>query len=514
MFRRGPFVLASILLLAACGGDDSTDVIGSVDVTATSSTDSTTNSTNGSDATDSPSTDALGSSEIDWTDCGVENVDCGYLSVPLDYENPDGDTVEIFVARHQALDPENRIGSLLVNPGGPGFGGSVLAFAATQIYSESILERFDIIGFDPRGTGESIPAVDCVDDYDLWFTEGDITPDTDAERQEAIDKVEEYAEICLGDNADFVEYVGTNNVARDMDSIRRALGEETISYFGFSYGSELGAVWVTLFPDTVRAAVLDGAADPSTDPIEASLQQRRGFEEALGRFLAQCSSNRSCRFHNDGDAEGAFDELMAFIDENPLPTRQGRPDLTRGMTLTAVAQAMYDQQYWSTLEGALVAAADGDGSELLDLWDTYYQRQPDGSYGNELEAFVAIGCADEDERFTIEEADSFVPRFQEVAPRFSPYTLGDYSCTFWPAALDPRVDITGIGAGPVLVIGTTGDASTPLESTRNMARALQDGRLLIVDAEQHTGYSASTCAQDVVDRYLIDLIAPDDETEC
>jgi pimeloyl-ACP methyl ester carboxylesterase len=509
MFRRSSFVLASILLLASCGGDDSTEVIDSVDVTASSPT------TDATDDSVTSTTDAVGpATGIDWEECGVENVDCGYLTVPLDYENPDGDTIELFVARHNALDPDNRIGSLLVNPGGPGFGGSVLAFAANQIYSESILERFDIIGWDPRGTGESIPGVDCVDDYDLWFTEGDITPDTDAERQESIDKTKEYVDVCLDDNAAFIEYVGTNNSARDMDSIRQALGEETISYFGFSYGSELGAVWVTLFPDTVRAAVLDGAADPNADSIDAGLQQRRGFEEALGRFLAQCSSNRACRFHNDGDAEGAFDELMELIDENPLPTREGRPDLTRGMALVAVAQAMYDQQYWSTLEGALAAAADDDGSALLDLWDTYYQRQPDGTYGNELEAFGAIGCADEDERYTIEEADSFVPLFQEAAPRFSPYTLGNYSCTFWPPALDPRVDITGVGAGPIVVIGTTGDASTPLESTRNMARALEDGRLLVVDAEQHTGYSASPCAQDVVDRYLIDLEAPDDETEC
>lgn len=509
MVRRLPLAtVAALLLLAACGGDGSTDVIDSVDATSTSSLDTTT-------ATDPDSTDPTDTTAaIDWDDCGVENVDCAFLSVPLDYSDPDGERIDLFVARHNALDPENRIGSLLVNPGGPGFGGSVLAFAATQIYSEAILDRFDIIGWDPRGTGESVPAVDCVDDYDEWFTEGDITPDTDEERQETIDSTQDFVELCLENNADFIAHVGTNNSARDMDSIRQALGEEKISYFGFSYGSELGAVWATLFPETVRAAILDGAADPNSDAIDASIQQRRGFEEALGRFLARCSSDRVCAFHNGGDAEGAFDELMEFIDENPLPTREGRPDLTRGMALTAVGQAMYDQMYWSTLENALATAADGDGSQLLDLWDAYYQRQPDGTYGNELEAFLAIGCADEEERFTVEEADSFVPRIQAVAPRFSPYTIGDYSCTFWPAALDPRVDVTGVGAGPIVVIGTTGDASTPLESTRNMAEALEDGRLVIVDAEQHTGYSASACAQDVVDRYLIDLEAPENDTRC
>ncbi|MEY2995371.1 MAG: hypothetical protein RLZZ39_196 [Actinomycetota bacterium] len=506
MSRRLALVVTSVVVLASCGSDSSVDLIESSDTPATSSASAESTSSSSTNDSDEPT--------IDWSDCGVENVDCGYLPVPLDHQDPDGETIEIFVARHQALDPENRIGSLLVNPGGPGFGGSILAFAATQIYSEAILERFDIVGFDPRGTGESIPAVDCVDDYDLWFTEGDITPDTDAEKQEGIALLRDYVDLCLEANPGIIDHVGTNNAARDMDVLRRALGEETISYFGFSYGSELGAVWVTLFPATVRAAVLDGAADPNADPIEAGVQQRRGFEEAIARFLDQCSRDRSCKIHNDGDAEGAFDELMEFVDENPLPTREGRPDLTRGMALTAVAQAMYDQMYWSTLESALADAIDGDGSGLLQLWDAYYQRQPDGSYGNELEAFIAIGCADDGERFTIEEADSFVPRFQEAAPRFSPYTVGNYSCTFWPEALDPRVDVTGVGAGPIVVIGTTGDASTPLESSRNMARALENGRLLVVDAEQHTGYSASECAQDVVDRYLIDLDPPTDGTEC
>lgn len=507
MFRRLPALVVFLLFAVACSGGSSTRVVESIDDT------SVENTTEETDESQPPSTDDSRST-IEWEDCGAEGIDCGRLSVPLDYGDPDGEQIEIFIARHAARDPEKRIGSLLVNPGGPGFGGQVLAFAAEQVYSDAILDRFDIIGFDPRGTGASFPYVDCVDDYDEWFTEGDITPDTDEERQETIDGTKNFVDECFARSGDLLPYVGTNNVARDMDSIRRALGEETISYFGFSYGSELGAVWATLFPETVRAAILDGAADPDADPIDSTIQQRGGFEEALGRFLARCSSNPTCKFHNEGDAEAAFDELMEFIDENPLPTEDDRPDLTRGMAITAVAQAMYDELYWSTLETALADAADGDGRGLLELWDTYYQRGPDGVYGNELEAFVAITCADDDERFTVEEADSYVPLLQEAAPRFSPYTLGNYTCTFWPTALDPRVDVTGIGAGVIVVIGTTGDASTPLESSRNMARALEGGRLVIVDAEQHTGYSASECAQDVVDRYLVDLEPPDDETEC
>jgi len=260
--------------------------------------------------------------------------------------------------------------------------------------------------------------------------------------------------------------------------------------------------------------VLDGATDPEADRLDGSLQQSKGFEQSISTFLARCSADRVCAFHNNGDAEGAFDELMAELDENPIPTRSGRPDLTRGMALTAVAQAMYTSSRWDTLERALDDAQAGNGSGLLDLFDAYFQRQPNGSYGNELEAFLNILCADEPKRITIEEADAESTRFNEIAPRFRPGTTGDYTCVFWPEAIDPRITITGAGAGPIVVIGTTGDSATPLEGTRNMARVLEDGRLIVVTAEQHTGYTSDACAQRTADAYLLDLVIPDEETNC
>ena len=190
------------------------------------------------------------------------------------------------------------------------------------------IERFDIVGWDPRGTGLSEPAIDCIDDYDRYFASTDITPDDDTERQEIIGLAEEFADQCVANNEDYFAFVGTNNSARDMNAIREALGEEQISYFGFSYGSELGATWATLFPETVRAAVLDGAADPNADGLEASLQQAAGFEGTLTTYLAQCSDDPQCAFHNGGDAEGAFDELMESLDEQPIPSVPGRPDVT------------------------------------------------------------------------------------------------------------------------------------------------------------------------------------------
>jgi pimeloyl-ACP methyl ester carboxylesterase len=434
--------------------------------------------------------------------------------VPVDYADPDGEQFELFLARHRALDPEQRIGTLLINPGGPGFGGSDYALFATQIFDIDLLERFDVVGWDPRGTGESTPVIDCIDDYDPYFTAVDLTPEDDAARTEVVGIAANFAEACETENAMIIDHVGTNDSARDMDAIRRALGEDTISYFGFSYGSELGATWATLFPDTVRAAVLDGAADPNAEGIQGSLQQVVGFEGTLATYLAQCSGDDECAFHNDGDAEGAFDALMLELDEDPIPSVPGRPDVTRGVALTGVIQAMYSDTLWPQLSEALAAAQEGDGAGLLALYDAYYQRGPDGSWGNELEAFQTISCMDDPERLTVEEDDATAPEFNEAAPRIAPGTTGSYFCTFFPPTADPRVDVTGDGAGPIVVIGTTGDAATPLASTRAMADTIEDGRLVVVTADQHTGYGVNECVDQVVHEYLVDLVAPPDETEC
>jgi pimeloyl-ACP methyl ester carboxylesterase len=443
-----------------------------------------------------------------------DGVETGTLVVPIDYSDPSKGTFELFLARHLATDPDERIGSLLVNPGGPGFGGSDYALFAEGVYSETLLEHFDIVGWDPRGTGLSEPAIDCIDDYDRYFASTDITPDTDEEKQQIVDLAKEFQELCIEKNGDFLLHVGTNNSARDMDSIRRALGEDEISYFGFSYGSELGATWATLFPDTVRAAVLDGASDPNADPLDSSLQQVRGFERSISTFLAQCSDDDGCAFHNGGDAEGAFDELMLRLDDDPIPTQPGRADATRKMALQAVAQAMYSDALWDDLEEALADAQDGDGSGLLALYDEYYVRNDDGTYDNSLEAFQTISCMDTEERPTVEEEDAEAGLFNEAAPRFSPHTTGGYFCSFYPRAPDPRVDVTGTGAGPILVVGTTGDPATPLESTENMAEALEDGVLLVVEADQHTGYHVNRCSVSTVDDYLVELDVPADGVVC
>ena len=497
-FRYAPIVASGILVLtlAACSSSEQ-------------STDGSQNTTQSS------TTFSVGG--INWAACpdtAPESlVQCGNLEVPFDYDNPDEGSFVLYIKRRQATVPSERIGSLLVNPGGPGFGGSSLADDASYYFSETLLNRFDIIGWDPRGTGLTTPAVDCVDSFDEYVGL-DSPPDTPEEKQALIDASQAFNDKCEENAGTILPYISTRASAADINSIRLALGEEKISYFGFSYGSELGATWATMFPNTVRAAVFDGAVDPLSTSTEEGMAQAGGFEKQLTAFLAQCSKKPTCEFHNDGNSEDAIDALLLDLDANPLAVSTERTPVTQGVAFTAIAQAMYSDYYWPQLQSALADAQKGDGAGLLALYDDYYQRNPDGSYGNQLEAFLAISCLDDPGASSIEEVDASVDAFVAAAPRLGANFAHGYSCALWPVPQAQQVTVSGKGAGPIIVIGTTGDASTPLSSSRKMAKALESGVLLVVEADQHTGYGINTCIIMEVDNYLIDLTVPVNETIC
>lgn len=491
--------------------------VGAVFMASCSSGSSVTSTSDSSPQATESTAPAFLPSSFTWSECENSEPDsivtCSILEVPYDYEDPAIGSFSLFVKKRSVEDPAKRIGSLLVNPGGPGFGGSSLADDAYYYFSSDLLERFDIIAWDPRGTGESTPAVDCVDTYDEYFGL-DSPPDNDEEIQALIDASQQFNDECLARSGEILPYISTEASARDMNSIRLALGEDKISYLGFSYGSELGATWTTLFPDTVRAAVLDGAVDPDSNSTDEGKSQAKGFEQQLTAFLEQCSARVSCKFHNKGNAETAFDKLIADLDANPLVVSSDRTPVTQGVAYTAIAQAMYSDFYWPQLEAALKSAQLGDGSGLLSLYDQYFQRQDDGTYGNELEAFLSISCLDDPGATSVEEVNSKVDEFVAIAPRLGANFAYGYSCALWPIPPAPRVEITGKGAGPIVVVGTTGDAATPLESTRKMAKKLEQGILIVVSANQHTGYGANACVTKAVDGYLIDLVVPQNELTC
>lgn len=500
-FRSLTLLLTGSLLLASCADQAVVDSpAGSAAPGATTPSGSAVTAAPGRETT-----------PLEWERCGT--FECASIDVPFDYADPSVGTFRLPLMRRVADDESARIGSLLVNPGGPGFGGSMIVENADWYFSPEILSAFDVVGWDPRGTGGSLPAIDCIDTYDEYFAL-DSPPGDAIEKEALVDAAQAFNDACGARSGAILPYVSTRASAQDMDSIRRALGEEKITYFGFSYGSELGATWVTMFPETVRAAVFDGAADPNAGAFEGALAQAKGFESQLDAFLADCSEDRGCPFRSDGDAEGALDRLITAIDARPIPTEPSRTPVTLGVLYTALAQAMYSDTLWPELATALAAARSGDGSGLLALYDSYYQRRPDGTYGNELEAFIAISCLDDPGPADVEGVDAFIPEFVRAARRFGANFAYGYSCALWPVPADEKVVVTGVGAGPVVVIGTTGDPATPLESSRKAAAALEDGILLVVDADRHTGYGLNRCIVDLVDGYLVRLEIPESETVC
>ncbi|MBM3806356.1 MAG: alpha/beta fold hydrolase, partial [Actinobacteria bacterium] len=345
------------LLAAACSeptiigsSQDTIDDPGKIsDTTPENAEDAGTDST-----TSVPASGAATTDRITWAPCKAEPTsenECGELVVPFDYDDTSIGSFTLFLIRRPATDQATKIGSMLVNPGGPGFGGSSVAAEAQYYFSAELLERFDIIGWDPRGTGKSTPAVNCIDEYDEYFGI-DSTPETPAEKQAIVDASKKFNDECMKNSGEILPHISTQATARDMDSIRRALGEDKITYFGFSYGSELGATWATMFPDTVRAAVLDGASDPNATSLDQGLAQAKGFEKQLDTFLAACSKRVSCAFHSKGDSAAALDKLLASVDVNPLIVSADRTPVTQGVMYTALAQAMYSDTLWPKLERA------------------------------------------------------------------------------------------------------------------------------------------------------------------
>ena len=452
---------------------------------------------------------------VEWSELEV-GVDEATLSVPLDHDDPDGEQIEIYMVRHRAVDPAARIGVLFVNPGGPGYGAADLAAQAEFIYDQPLLDSFDIIGIDPRGTGRSEPGVDCVDDYNPYFGV-ETGPDTAREDAVLREVTAEFTAGCVERSGKLLQHVTTVDTARDFDLVRQALGEDTVSFFGWSYGTQLGATWATLFPDTVRAAVLDGAVDPSVGRIDGLVQQSIGFDAALSTFLADCSADATCAFNNDGDAEGAFLDLLTQVETTRIPTLPGRPDLTQGVFEVGVAQALYSDSFWPELAEALSDATAGDGAGMLALYDSYFGRLPDGTYGDELEAYFAITCADDPAPAGAAAIDEAVARradFSVSSPRLG--TTAAYEvliCASFAAGAtgegDDGFEITGVGAGPIVVVGNTGDPATPFEGSRTMAETLEEGVFVEVEADQHTAYGLNSCIDDAIDTYLVDLVVPD-----
>lgn len=457
-----------------------------------------------------------GAGRLRWSDCG--GAQCATLRVPLDDTNPDDDrTIGLALTRVPARDPDRRIGALVVNPGGPGAPGADFAVDLADSLPGAVRERFDIVGFDPRGVGGSA-AIDCADRYDAYYRL-EFTPETEQERDALVAGNERFARQCERSDGEMLPYLSTRRTARDLDRIRAALGESRLTYLGYSYGSYLGAAYADQFPTRVRALVLDGGIDPALDGAQTQLQQAVGFERALQLFFEHCADDKSCEFHHGGDPAGAYDRLRARAQRHPIDAGGAGDGRTLNGTLfdIGVAEVLYDgEDGWSTLADDLEAAYDGDGTNLVFDADFYTGRGEDGSYDDVQEAFLAIGCLDGPSLGGVDGVRAIEERAATLAPRLGRSIVNaSLPCAFWPVPPEPVVVPRAAGAPPILVLGTLDDPATPLQWSRSLADELESGVLVTADGSRHTAYAShDECIDSLVNRYLVRLEVPRDGTAC
>ena len=457
------------------------------------------------------------SQELDWSSCQGDFL-CATLTVPLDYRHPDGDTIDLALLKVPASDPDARIGSLVVNPGGPGAPGTQYAAQAAQVFGQPILDRYDVVGFDPRGTGGSDP-VDCLSDAQLDdYIAMDPDPDTAAERSSYLGWVRTLGRGCVDRSGDLAAHVTTVEAARDMDVLRAALGESTMTYFGASYGTKLGATYADLFPDEVGRMVLDGAVDMSIGARELALEQAGGFETALRAYVQNCVGETDSCFLGDSVEEGlrTISSFLAGVDAKPLPTGLGR-DLQVGNAFYGIVAPLYNRDYWYILSAALKQGLAGDGSTLLQLSDLYTSRGTDGYTDNSSEAIYAISCLDDPYAIPASRVAANLPDFERASPTFGAvFAWGLTGCggVQVTSSVKPR-DVHAKGAAPIVVIGTTRDPATPMKWAEDLADQLDSGVLIRRDGDGHTGYHVGNdCVDGAVEGYLIDGTVPEDGLSC
>jgi len=450
---------------------------------------------------------------IAWTDCGG-GFQCGTLQVPLDYEHPETRKIALALARIKAKDQSHRIGSLLMNPGGPGESG--IEFLRSDVTSLSNLNRrFDLVSWDPRGVAASTP-VTCVDGaQEDAYLAIDAVLDDPQEKEAAIQADKDFAAGCQRRSGDLLPFMDSASTARDMDQIRLAVGDSQLTYLGFSYGTYIGQWYAHLFPTHVRALSLDGVVDPSVSANDSLLAQVVGFEENLQAFLADCRNRSSCGYGRTGDPGAKLTALMARLDGTPI--KVGARQLTRSLAMTGLLVSLYDQSLWRYLDQGLTAVENGDGRILLLLADAYNHRNADGTYSNLFNgAFHSTYCLDFAVPTDIATYDKLGPAFTKASPLFGPWSqYSNLQCAYWPVKpKNQQGALTVSGAPPILLVGGTNDPATPYAEAQSVNRQIEGSVLLTRQGNGHTSYDSSSCAHAAEDAYLINLTLPAAGTVC
>ncbi|MEU4891362.1 alpha/beta hydrolase [Streptomyces sp. NPDC044780] len=519
--------VAALVAVAGCDGDG-----GSEQGKASSKPSASASTSSPASPSGSGLPGSLTGQKLDWSACPAPTAkqgtgekpgsewECATLKAPLDYAKPKGETIDLAMIRAKATGPGKRIGSLLFNFGGPGGSGvsSLPGFAGDY---EKLRTRYDLVSFDPRGVGESA-GVTCQSDAEIDASDAvDGTPDDDAEVKAALADAKKYIKGCEKRSGKVLPHVDTVSAARDMDLMRQVLGDDKLSYFGISYGTELGGVYAHLFPDRVGRAVLDAVVDPTEDPEQGSYGQAKGFQLALDNYLKDCAE-KGTACPTGGDPAAGTDRIAAFLkqlDSKPLPTESGRK-LTQDEALSGIAAALYDKESWKYLTlGLQEAMRLGKGNLLLAMADSMSGRDENGHYSNINAANAAINCVDDRQRYTVADVKAQLPRFRKASPVFGEYLAwGLLACTGWPAdGTTDTPDVSAEGSAPILVVGNTGDPATPYEGARKMVQELGEGVGVEVTykGQGHGAYnSGNTCMTRTVNAYLLDGKVPAAGTTC
>lgn len=488
------------------GGPTDTTVPGTTDTTGT------TGSTNGNQGS------------LDWGTCKDPNakdaaLQCATLKVPLDYDNPTGDSIIMALIRLPATG--DRLGAVLFNPGGPGGSGfDPIAFSGTSIATAlGIDSSFDLVGFDPRGVDRS-GGIHCVtnafEDKHLYV---DDTPDTPEEQALKDDAHTGFIDGCKQKYGDTLRFYSTANTARDIDAIRVALGDDQISFLGVSYGTYLGATYASMFPDRVRAMVLDSAFEPNGDTVDQQYEtQLIGFEGAFNNWIKWCQTDSTCEF-TATDVGARWDALKQQLDDHPIPGTDGR--LANNATMeSATTEALYSKSDWPVLAQALATAEKGDPAGIFALADANAGRNADGTFTTLNQSFPVIRCASGIGPPMPSDPEAVAAAMRAAAPRLGKDTTAQdvtsevQDCTTLVGHVDP-VKVSYTGKGPIVVVGGSNDPATPIRWAQKMTGELgPNTRLVTFTGEGHGQLLASTCVTDIEGALLTKLTLPGTGTKC
>jgi pimeloyl-ACP methyl ester carboxylesterase len=460
------------------------------------------------------------SQHLEWSSCG-NGMQCTTAKAPLNWDDPKAGSVSLALVRQPAKG--KKLGSLLVNPGGPGASGVDFVKDSVNYATDSTLQQnYDIVGFDPPGVGHST-AVKCydakqMDSYLYDITPGAIGSDQWIDAETTISK--DFGQACEKNTGDLLAHVDTVTAAHDLDLLRAVLGDRKLNYLGYSYGTYLGQVYASLYPKNIGRMVLDGALDADASNFDVNKVQSVGFENALRAYLKDCIANdNDCPFTGTVDqAMQTIAQLLAAVGQNPIRNSDGR-ELGSETLLTAIIYPLYDQGAWPQLTDMFnQVMKKGSASYAFQLADGYNGRNGNGTYqDNETEAFVSINCLD----YTYND-DPAVMRAQAAqltaaAPVVGPYmSYGDIQCANWPyKSTVVRGPIHAKGAPPIIVVGTTNDPATPYVWAQDVAKNLDSGHLVTYKGQGHTAYNKSnSCVNDAVDNYFVKGTVPASDPMC